>query len=220
MNYHTKTLWLPGIAILFAAGLFLVLLGRAETVQKLIWIGTIGFLWCAAVSEANHMNQRTKCFWLPGFVSLTVATLFLLAVDAMHDPFSFFPHDPSYFFTKISLQPQCLVRMDSGPGRTFYFAWLVAQILFGALGAFLSRRAGGARTTRILAGALPALITFGLFAVLVPVTFLIERKAVTAHPADFALAIFVWLVAPAITLLLGAAPFLSEPELHAAGTSS
>jgi len=214
MNHRTKTLWLPGIAILFAAGLLLMLLDRAETVQRLIWIGCIGMLWCAAISEANHMNQRTRCLWLPGFLSMTAAALFLLAVDTMNDPFSFFAHDPSYFFTKISLQPQYLVRLDSGPGRTFYSSWLLGQILFGGLGAYLSRRAGGTRMARIVAGAFPVLVMFGLCGLVVPISaiFFEHNAFALAHPATLAVGMLVWAVVPGIPVLVGIAPFLRELE--------
>src|SRR5579863_893401 len=66
--------------------------------------------------EEPSMNNRTKSFWLPALASFTTASLFLLAL------------------TKISMQPQSLVRLNSGLGRSFYFGWLVAQIFFGALG--------------------------------------------------------------------------------------
>ena len=145
---------------------------------------------------------------------MTAAALFLLAVDTLNDPFSFFAHDPSYFFTKISLQPQYLVRLDSGPGRTFYFAWLLAQILFGGLGAYLSRRAGGTRMARIVAGAFPVLAMFGLCGLVVPISaiFFEHNAFVLAHPATLAVGMLVWAIAPGIPLFLGIAPFLRELE--------
>jgi len=143
---------------------------------------------------------------------MTAAGMFLLAIDTLNDPFSFFAHDPSYFFTKISLQPEYLVRLDSAPGRTFYVAWLVAQALFGGLGAYLSRRAGGTRTARIVAGAFPVLAMFGLCAVVVPISaiFFEHNAFVLAHPATLAAGMLVWAIAPAITVFLGIAPFLRE----------
>ena len=103
----------------------------------------------ARSAKEPPMNHRTKTLWLPSLASFAAASLFLLVL------------------THISLQPRFLVRLP-GLGRSFYIEWLGAQILFGALGAFLSRRAGGTRTARIVAGTFPALVQFGLWALLDP----------------------------------------------------
>ena len=213
MNHRTKTLWLPGLATLWAAGVLLVLLDRAAVLQRLIWIGCMAMLLCAAASEASRLNQRTKCFWLPGFVSLAGAVLFLLASDLVYGP--------SILLSEIGLQPRDLVQFNSGPGRSFYFTWLAAQLAFGALGAFLSRRAGGSRAARIVAAALPVIVISGMFAVVLPINFLIMRGLTPApHPLYLATNLLVWVLAPAIGLLLGAAPFLREPKLQPARTVS
>jgi hypothetical protein len=202
MNHRTKTLWLPGIAIMFGAGLLLVFLDRAASLQRFIWIGCMAMLLVAAASESNRLNHRTRSFWLPGFVSMTAATLFLFAADIVSDPF--------LFFSQISLHPQDLLRTNSGP-RWFYFVWLLAQVLFGALGALFSRRAGGTRTSRIVAGALPAIIIVGTYVVLIPFTSKFSgNAAISPLPTFVASAMFVWVGAPAVVLLLGAAPFLKE----------
>jgi len=148
-----------------------------------------------ATLEDTLMNHRTKSLWLPSLASLAAASLFLLAL------------------TEISLQPHFLVKLNAGLGRSLYFGWLVAQILFGALGAFLSRRAGGTRAARIVAGTFPALVMFGLCAVAIPVSALFEPNAlIFRHPLYVALGVLIWAGAPAITLLLGAAPFLRERQ--------
>jgi hypothetical protein len=205
MNRRTKTVWLPGIATSFLAGLLLMFIGYSPLLPQLPWIAGIAMLFAAAASESTRLSPPTRNFWLPGFVSMTAAGLFWLAAD--------FVYDPSYSFTKISLHPFDLVRPQAGPARSFYCAWLVAQILFGALGAFFSLRAGGTRAARIAAGALPTIMLFGLGALAVPISFLIERKT-GAQPvqAQLALGIFVWGVAPAVTMLLGVAPFLKKPN--------
>jgi len=151
-----------------------------------------------AQSEEQPMNHRTKSLWLPGLASFAAASLFLLVL------------------TQVSLRPQFLVRLNSGLGRSLYIGWLFAQILFGALGAFLSRRAGGTRTARIVAGEFPAMVMFGLWALVIPISAFAERNTfVLQHPLYYALGIFPWVVLPGIALLLGAAPFLKEPKLQA-----
>jgi len=204
MNHRTKTVWLPGIAILFGTGLLLVFLDRAASLQRFLWIGCMAMLLGAAASESNRLNQRTRSFWLPGFVSLTAAGLFLFAADIVSDPL--------LFFSQITLRPQDLLRMHSGP-RWFYFVWLLAQVLFGALGARFSRRAGGTRTSRIVAGALPDIIIVGTYVALIPSTSMFSgNAAISPLPTFVASAMFVWVAAPAVAVLLGAAPFLKEPQ--------
>ena len=149
-------------------------------------------------AKEQPMNHRAKSLWLPSLASFAAASLFLLVL------------------TQISMQPQFLVRLNSGLGRSFYIEWLCAQLLFGALGAFLSRRAGGTRTARIVAGTFPAIVLFGLWAFWIPASALLEHNAfVLRHPLYYALGIFVWVVPPGIALLLGTAPFLRQPNRSA-----
>jgi len=139
------------------------------------------------------MNHRTKSLWLPALASFGCASLFLLGL------------------TEISRQPEFLVQLNSGFGRSAYVAWMVAQLLFGAIGAFLSRRAGGNRRERFVAGIFPAMVMFALLAVWIPISAVVERNAfVLNHPNALLLPIFLWAVAPAIMLLLGAVPFLGK----------
>ena len=203
MNQRTGTVLLPTIAVLFAFGLVLLFLDRAVIVQRLIWLACTALLFCAIASEADRLSLRAKSFWLPGFVSLTAASLFLFAEEIV------LTHDSSFYFTDISLRPHHLV---SGLPFWFYLLWLLAQVLCGSLGAFLSRRGGGSRVARIAAGAFPAMVMFGLCAVVIPLSALSEHNSyVLSHPSGLALGVLIWSVAPAVALLLGAAPFLQEP---------
>jgi hypothetical protein len=99
----------------------------------------------------------------------------------------------------------------SGLPFWFYIGWLLAQVACGALGASLSRRSGGTHIARIVAGAFPAIVMFGLCAIVIPVSALFERNAhVLWHPGLVALGVLIWAAVPAVALLLGAAPFLKE----------
>jgi len=209
MNQRTKIILLPAIAILFAVGLCLLFLDRAEILQRLIWIACMALLLWAAASEANRLNLRTRAVWLPGFVSLIVASLFLFAEEIA------LAHDPSFFLTDISLRPSHLVY--ALPFR-FYIAWLVAQVLCGALGASLSRRSGGTRIARIVAGTFPALVMFLLCGLVIPISaFFFEHNTFALnHPSRLALGILIWAGAPGVALLLGVAPFLKESTLQQA----
>jgi hypothetical protein len=157
----------------------------------------------ATRAKEQPMNQRTKSLWLPALANFAATTLFLLVL------------------TQVSLAPRYLVRLNSGLGVSLYAGWLVAQLLFGALGAFLSRRAGGTRAARIVAATFPAIILFGLWAFWIPVSAVLEHNAFfLRHPLYYAVGIFIWVVPPGMALFLGAAPFLGEarnkPEMHQA----
>jgi hypothetical protein len=206
MNHRTKTFWLPAIAILFTVGLILMLRDGAAVLQRLIWMACMAMLLCAAASEVKRLNRRTRCFWLPGFVSLTAASVLLFDFD--------FLYDPSPFFRQISLHPQDLLRWNSATPRSFYFAWLIAQVAWGALGALFSSRAGGTRLARFVAGAFPAMVIMGTYVVLVPITARISGQAFTAPLAAYlGSALLLWVAAPAIAVLAGAWPFFSESNI-------
>jgi hypothetical protein len=208
MNQRTKTFWLPAIAILFALGLILVLRDSAAVLQRLLWIACMAMFVCTAACEAKLLNRRTRCFWLPGFVSLTIASVLLFDVDIVHDP--------SLFFRQISLHPQDLLRSNAASPRSFYFMWLIAQVAFGALGALFSSRAGGTRSARFVAGAFPAMVIVGTHVVLVPITARISGEAFTSPLAAYlGAAMLVWVAAPAIAVLAGALPFLRESNIAA-----
>jgi len=207
MSYRTKAVLLPAIAILFAVGLLLLFLDRAPIFQRLIWVACMALLLGVAVSEANRLNLRTRSLWLPGLVSLIAASLFLFAEEIA------LAHDPSFFLTDISLRPSHLIY---GLPFRFYIAWLVAQVLCGALGASLSRRGGGTRIVRIVAGTFPAVVMFLLCGLVIPFSaFFWEHNAFAlSHPSRLTMGILIWVGAPAVALLLGAAPFLKEPTLQ------
>jgi hypothetical protein len=156
-----------------------------------------------AIEHAKHeeetMNHRTKALWLPGLANLAAANLFLLVL------------------TRFSLQPESLIRMNSGLARSLYLGWIFAQLFFGALGAYLSRRLGGTRTARAVAAAFPAIVTFGLWVLVIPLSAAAEHNVfVLRHTLYYALGIFPLAALPGLALLLGAAPFLKEQKPAAA----
>jgi hypothetical protein len=148
-----------------------------------------------AKSKEHTMNHRTKSLWLPSLASLFASSLFL------------------FVLTELSLQPALLVRLRSGAAHWLYAVWLVGQIAFGALGAFLSRRVGGSRRARIVAGTFPAIVMLASCVIVIPVSALMQHNDFIFHnPGRLWLGAFLWAVVPAGTLLLGAAPFLQEPS--------
>ena len=136
------------------------------------------------------MNQRTKAIWIPGLISLTVASsaLALLQVWGVR------PH---------------IVWMRSGLALLFYIPWLVAQPVFGAVGAYISRHNGGSLSERLTAGLLPA-------AGMLPV-FCLAFCSALAHRitlGGLTVCIAAWVVVPGIALAVGTLPFLRNGRLQ------
>ena len=141
------------------------------------------------------MNDRTRGIWVPGLVSLTVAMTFLMILQLS------------------GVQPQ-FIWMRSGPPLELYTPWVIAHPVFGAIGAYLSRRAGGDRRACLAAGLFPSMVMFGVFCVGLAI-LVVNRQL---HPVSLLVAfgqISCWIVLPGLALLAGALPFLKASKLHA-----
>lgn len=143
------------------------------------------------------MNQRTRSFWLPAFITLTAWVLF----EAILAQTSYGP------------------RMILGHPKMMDFIWpiwLAGQPFLGAIGAYTSRRAGGTRFARLAAGLFPMVITFvGMAAGYVLILIAWMRGRIDLGHIDLAsaerLALGI-IILPGLALLLGTLPFLrSDP---------
>lgn len=144
-----------------------------------------------AEHEEENVNIRTKCFWLPGLLSLT-ASMGWLEILQLGD-----------LETRIPL-PHPVRPILS------YLLWLVTLPFFGAVAAYLSRRVGGNRRIRLAAGLFPSIAMMGLLCLLsIWIIFFEKNGFVIRHPARFlVMALFPWVVLPAMALLVGTLPFL------------
>jgi len=219
MNPRLKKLWLPALACLMITAVLIVVfekghfdplalrLAHGAMILQLAWFGAMTVSGQTKLEE-TLMNQRTRSIWLPGFVSLTAAGLFMSAEELV------LVHDSSFYFTDLSLRPRYLI---SGVPGWFYVGWLLAQVLCGALGAFLSRRGGGTRAARVIAGAFPAIVMFAICTIVIPISAIFEHNGFALrHPSALAFGVLIWAAVPALALLLGAAPFLKESTLQPA----
>ncbi|HTS10705.1 MAG TPA: hypothetical protein VMH00_01180 [Candidatus Limnocylindrales bacterium] len=147
-----------------------------------------------AKRKETTMNDRTRKFWMPGFASLGSAVIFQAAV------------------AYLSYRPGAILHSSSA--RWAYAAWLVAQVACGAIGAYLSRRAGGQRLARIGAALttstvlMTVMVIVGAFNLLMYATGIWPNHGVGMQVFGRDLGIVVMI--PAIALLVGAAPFLPE----------
>ncbi len=149
-----------------------------------------------AKREEENMNNRTKNLWLPGLVSLAAANGFLMILQ------------------RAGLQPH-IISLRSGFVLMLHLQWLVALPLFGALSTYLSRRAGGQRLARLVAGLFPSIILLGLFCLLMAGALIVDRQVRgTLTLIGFATGVGNWVLLPGAALLLGALPFLKAPKLR------
>ena len=139
------------------------------------------------------MNDRTRSLWLPATANVIVASGLLMILQ------------------KLAVQPRVLWIGDMA--IVLYLPWLIALPIFGAFGAFLAKRAHARFVNRLVVGLSPALAVLGAFALILPVSLLVDRHQVSDFPfAYFALTICNWVVLPAIALLTGTLPLLREPN--------
>jgi len=149
----------------------------------------------AAVAKRSEiwgdaMNQRSRTLWLPGLITLTLASVSLMVMQL-------------FTFSR----PR--VHSVDGGAVAVGFAWLVSLLPCGALGAYLSRRAGGSRWSSIIASLFPSLTMLVVLCIALAVGLFVERNTyIVHHPRELGLGLLVWIIVPAAALLLGALPIL------------
>jgi hypothetical protein len=149
-------------------------------------------------TEEDPVNERTKYLWLPGMVMLFLSSVLLMYITR---------HGPLPVFVWIDPRVPLLL----------YVPWLVTLPVFGALGAYWSRRAGGRIRARIAAGVFPVLMLAGAFFMILPIAILFDRHIpFSMFVTSFGLLLLGWVLIPGAALLLGALPFLRN---HANETS-
>jgi len=148
------------------------------------------------------MKYRTKSLWIPGLVTGFLAMTSL----------SMFSH--------AGLPPR-IIFVDSTTSLQLPIQWLFMLPLFGALGAYLSRRADGHRMTRVAAALSPSIVLLGMFLFSLVVSMFVDRNMHTRPlPFLFGPVTFNWVVLPGAALFLGALPFLRSSRMRDVGQAS
>jgi len=138
----------------------------------------------------DAMNQRSRTLWLPGLVTLTLASVLLMVMQLFA-----FSRPRVYWVDGVNVEVGLF--------------WLLSLVPCGALGAYMSWRAGGTRWNSILASLFPSITMLGVFCVVLPIAVFIERNTyVIHHLRSFGLALLAWTMVPAVPSLLGALPVL------------
>jgi len=142
-------------------------------------------------SEEDGMNHRTRSLWIPGMVSLLGSNAALMLLQF------------------VGFQPRLL--WVGHLGMQFYWHWLAVLPLFGAVGAFLSRRARGSLRVRLAAGLSPALVLLATLCLILPWGLALDGLSFF-RLVRFGIGVTNWVLLPALSLLIGVIPFLREPE--------
>jgi hypothetical protein len=139
------------------------------------------------------MNMRVRQLWAPAlFTFLVSLTVQFVALSVPRLP-------PWVFFTRNR------VSVVLAP------LWLLALPFIGALGAWLSLRAGGNSRDRLLAALGSAWLNGSMVTLGVPLSMAIERDFSLRTKLTAYIAYMVaWCLVPAVLLVLGALPWLGR----------
>jgi hypothetical protein len=139
-----------------------------------------------SIAGKEIMNPRTKALWLPGLISLAAAMIVFT------------------ISTRVGLQPRFLAHGLSN--AVTYLGWLIPLPFCGAIGASLSRRGGGQRLARLVAGLFPAIAMAALVGFLMLICQIVLAKP---QGLNFIRGLFFGLILPGVALWLGTIPFLT-----------
>jgi hypothetical protein len=145
----------------------------------------------SARKKENPMPKRVAQFWLPAFLTLLLSMV-LLAVIQMFGP------NP---WTRVVASRWWM------PVAVVYVSWLFFLPLVGALGAYMSRRAGGSARAVFFSIVFPTLPYLTFFLIGLPIALILDDRV--AHnitiPAFF-VGLSAWVIFPATALLAGGWP--------------
>ncbi|HXN94882.1 MAG TPA: permease prefix domain 1-containing protein [Candidatus Acidoferrales bacterium] len=143
-----------------------------------------------ARTKENIMTDRVKQFWLPSLLTLSFS-MGLLALIQVFGP-----------------NPWLVARKNGwtlvAPVTVVYLPWLLSLPLIGAMGAYLSNRAGGSQRAMFSSIVFPVLPYLVFFLVAFPVMAIFnERLAHTIMFGALFVGLFAWVLAPGAALLAG-----------------
>jgi len=143
----------------------------------------------ARAMKENIMNYRVRQLWLPGFLTFLLSTGLLAMMEI------FGPKD------------WALMRVGQPPMVLFFIPWLFSLPLFGALGAYLSHRAGGSRRAIFSSIVFPVLPFLASILLVLPVSLAFDHFiAHNIAPMALLMALLGWVLAPGVALLAGGLP--------------
>jgi len=148
--------------------------------------------------KENIMTNRVKQFWLPSLLTLLLSMGLLMLVQ-------FFGPNPWVIARRSAWS---LI----APAAVVYLPWLFSLPVIGAMGAYMSNRAGGSRRAAFSSIVFPVLPYLVFFLVALPVMPIFFNDHYIMFLA-LLVGLLAWVVAPAAALLAGGLPtqfFLSR----------
>lgn len=137
-------------------------------------------------SGKDTMTNRVTQLWLPGLA------MFLLSGGILA------------LMQIFGLKPWILTKSGDLTVAVLYLWWLIVLPLVGAVGAYLSWRAGGSRRIILLSIVFPVLPFLASILVVLPVSLIFDRFiAHNIAPMSLIFALFGWVLVPAAALLAG-----------------
>jgi hypothetical protein len=141
-----------------------------------------------AKKRGHIMKKRLHQLWIPGFLTMGLSIVFLVTLQ------------------KLGFNARIVSWRDSD--IFFYAPWLASLPFLGALGAYISSRAGGSRGTALLASIFPALALTLTFLLMFPIDMIIEP--IIGRQVDFKIVAAAllkdgtgWMLFPGVALLAG-----------------
>lgn len=138
------------------------------------------------------MSKRVSQIWLPGFLTLLISMSLLLLIQF--------------------LNPNPIIVDRSGwymvaPVMVIYLPWLLSLPLIGALGAYLSHRAGASQRIVLLSILFPVLPYLTFFIIGFPIALIVDDHVVhNIMFAAFLTGLVAWVLLPGTALLAGGLP--------------
>lgn len=138
--------------------------------------------------KAHSMSNRVRQLWIPGLVSFGLSTVLMLLANALE-------------------AEGWVVRLGHPTLFVIELRWLFALPLVGAVGAYLSRRAGGSRGAIYGSVLFPAVPLLAALLIVGPVSLAFDHFiAHNIGPMSLALGFFGLVLAPGVSLLAGGLP--------------
>ena len=143
-------------------------------------------------TKGNNMTNRVRQLWLPGFLTLFMSMMLLMIIE-------FFGPRPQI----VQLRGWSMI----APVMVVYVPWLLALLFIGALGAYLSHRAGASQRVVLLSILFPVLPYFCFCVIGFPMALILEEHFAHSILASAILVgFFAWVLLPGTALLAGGLP--------------
>lgn len=152
-----------------------------------------------AREKGSNMTNRVRQLWLPGFLTL-FTSMSLLALIGSFGPRPPIFHPTDAYNVSFRLRGWSMI----APVMVVYVPWLLTLLLIGALGAYLSHRAGASRRAVFLSILFPVLPYSTFFLIGFPLTLILgENVTHNVMFAAFLVGLLAWVVFPGAALVAG-----------------